>query len=51
MKPEGLMVDPSGRGLACYHDAPAEILGDILKLESEIIRLGNDLLAQIDKKI
>jgi len=24
LKPEGLMVDPSGRGLACYHDAPEE---------------------------
>jgi len=22
LKPEGLMVDPSGWGLACYHDAP-----------------------------
>jgi type I restriction enzyme M protein len=33
------------------HDAPAEILGDVLKLENEIIRRGNALLAQIgDKK-
>jgi hypothetical protein len=24
LKPEGLMVDPSGWGLACYHDAPEE---------------------------
>ena len=24
LKPEGLMVDPSGFGLACYHDAPEE---------------------------
>jgi type I restriction enzyme M protein len=32
------------------HDAPAEILGDVLKLEKEIIRCGNALLAQIDSK-
>jgi hypothetical protein len=25
LKPEGLMVDPSGWGLACYHDAPEDI--------------------------
>jgi len=24
LKPEGVMVDPSGWGLACYHDAPEE---------------------------
>jgi hypothetical protein len=24
LKPEGLMVDPSGWGLACYHDTPAD---------------------------
>jgi hypothetical protein len=24
LKPEGLMVDPSGWGLACYHDAPED---------------------------
>jgi hypothetical protein len=24
LKPEGFMVDPSGWGLACYHDAPDE---------------------------
>jgi hypothetical protein len=24
LKPEGLMVDPAGWGLACYHDAPDE---------------------------
>ncbi len=36
---------------AVSHDAPAEILADVLKLESEIIRLGNALLAQLgDKK-
>lgn len=29
------------------HDSPAEILGDVLKLETEIIRRGNSLLAQI----
>jgi type I restriction enzyme M protein len=32
---------------AVNHDAPAEILGDILKLENEIIRRGNALLKQI----
>jgi type I restriction enzyme M protein len=32
------------------HDAPAEILGDILKLENEIAKRGNSLLAQIGKK-
>ena len=32
------------------HDAPAEILGDILKLENEIARRGNSLLAQIGKE-
>jgi hypothetical protein len=34
LKPEGLMVDPSGWGLACYHDAPGDTdsarEGDIL---------------------
>jgi hypothetical protein len=25
LKPEGVMVDPSGWGLACYHDAPGDI--------------------------
>ena len=29
---------------AVNHDAPAEILGDVLKLENEIIRRGNALL-------
>jgi len=32
------------------HDAPAEILGDVLKLENEITQRGNFLLAQIGKK-
>ena len=32
------------------HDAPEEILGDVLKLENEIIRCGNALLAKIDGK-
>jgi hypothetical protein len=32
------------------HDAPADILGDVLKLENEIIRRGNTLLAQIGGK-
>jgi type I restriction enzyme M protein len=32
------------------HDAPAEILGDVLKLENEIVRRGNALLTQIGRK-
>jgi len=32
------------------HDAPMEILGDVLKLEDEIARRGNSLLTQIGKK-
>lgn len=32
------------------HDDPAEILGEVLKLESEIIRRGNALLAKIGGK-
>ncbi len=32
---------------AANHDAPADILGDVLKLENEIIRRGNVLLAQL----
>ncbi len=32
------------------HDTPKEILGDVLKLENEIIRRGNALLAQIGVK-
>jgi type I restriction enzyme M protein len=32
------------------HDAPTVILGDVLKFESEITRLGNALLGQIGKK-
>jgi Type I restriction-modification system methyltransferase subunit len=35
---------------AVNHDAPAEILGDVLKVESEIIKRGSTLLAQINKK-
>jgi type I restriction enzyme M protein len=35
---------------AVKHDAPAEILGEVLKLENEIIQRGNALLAQISKK-
>ena len=34
---------------AVSHDEPAEILGDVLKLENEIIRRGNVLLAQLSK--
>ena len=29
------------------HDKPKDILGDVLKLENDIIRRGNELLAQI----
>jgi hypothetical protein len=32
------------------HDAAAEILGDVLKLESEIIQRGRLLLQQIEGK-
>jgi len=32
------------------HDAPAEILGEVLKLENEVIKRGNALLAQLGKK-
>jgi type I restriction enzyme M protein len=36
---------------AVSHDAPAKILSDVLKLEGEIVRRGNALLAQVaDKK-
>jgi type I restriction enzyme M protein len=35
---------------AVNHDAPAKILGDTLKLEDEIIRRGNALLAKIGRK-
>ncbi len=35
---------------AVNHDKPADILGDVLKLESEIIKRGNALLAQIGGK-
>jgi len=33
-----------------HHDAPGEILGEVLRLENEIIRRGNALLAQISEK-
>jgi type I restriction enzyme M protein len=33
-----------------HHDTPKEILGDVLKLENEIIRRGDALLAQISRK-
>lgn len=35
---------------AMNHDAPVEILSDVLKLENEIIRRGNELLARIHVK-
>jgi type I restriction enzyme M protein len=35
---------------AVNHDAPAKILGDVLKLEDDIIRRSNALLAQISEK-
>ena len=35
---------------AVTHDCPTEILNDVLKLEGEIIRRGNALLAQTDRK-
>ena len=35
---------------AVKHDAPAEILGDVLNLENEILGRGNALLAQIGGK-
>lgn len=35
---------------AVNHDAPTEILNDVLKLECEIIKRGNALMAQIGKK-
>ncbi|MGA2587424.1 MAG: N-6 DNA methylase [Candidatus Aminicenantales bacterium] len=35
---------------AVKHDAPADIFGEVLKLENEIIRRGNALLAKIDDK-
>jgi hypothetical protein len=34
---------------AANHDAPADILRDVLKLESEIIKCGNALMEQITK--
>jgi len=35
---------------AVNHDAPAEILADVLKIEGEIIRRGNALLSQLSGK-
>ncbi len=35
---------------AANHDEPTDILGDVLKLESEIIRRGNMLLAHFGGK-
>lgn len=32
------------------HDLPAEILGDVLKIENEIVRCGNALLTKIGRK-
>jgi hypothetical protein len=34
---------------AVNHDTPAEILGDVLKQENEIVRRGNALLAQFNQ--
>jgi type I restriction enzyme M protein len=35
---------------AVHHDAPAEILGEVLKLEDEIVRRGKALLKQVGGK-
>jgi type I restriction enzyme M protein len=35
---------------AVSHDTPSEILGDVLKLENEIIQRGDALLAQFSEK-
>ena len=35
---------------AVNHDAPTEILGDVLKIENEIIRRGNALLRRLGHK-
>lgn len=35
---------------AVNHDKPKDILGDVLKLENEIVKRGNVLLAQISSK-
>ena len=35
---------------AVKHDTPAEILGEVLKIENEIIRCTNTLLAQVTSK-
>jgi hypothetical protein len=32
------------------HDAPKDILSEVLKMESEIVRRGNALLAQLGGK-
>jgi hypothetical protein len=32
------------------HDAPKDILGEVLKMENEIIRRGNALFSQIGGK-
>ena len=34
---------------AANHDSPTEILGDVLKLENEIIRRGNALAALLEQ--
>ena len=34
-------------GEAVNHDSPLEIIGDVLKLENEIVKRGNSLLTQI----
>jgi type I restriction enzyme M protein len=33
------------------HDAPAEILGEVLELENQIIRRGSALLSQLDGRL
>lgn len=35
---------------AVNHDSPGDILNEVLKLEGKIIKRGNALLAQIDKR-
>jgi len=35
---------------AVHHDAPTKILSEVLKLENEIIQLGNKLLGHINEK-
>lgn len=36
--------------MAANHDAPEDILGDILKIEEKIVDLGGSLLVKISKK-